>query len=81
MKETQLNKKSEATEKDRENRELENRNRDLKSQVDRLREEKLGVEGNMDGALKTAHTRIDSLQDVRKTEATSLLIPPPLPLC
>jgi len=64
LKEMQLNKNREVGEKERQVRELERENREMRSQVERLREEKVGLEGNMDGALKTAHTRIDSLQEM-----------------
>ncbi|RPB25465.1 hypothetical protein L211DRAFT_836189 [Terfezia boudieri ATCC MYA-4762] len=64
LKEMQLNKNREVGEKERQVRELERENREVKSQVERLREEKAGLEGNMDGALKTAHARIDSLQEM-----------------
>jgi len=64
LKEMQLNKNREVGEKERQVRELERENREVSSQVERLREEKVGLEGNMDGALKTAHARIDSLQEM-----------------
>ena len=63
LKELKLNWARETGDKEREVRELERVNRELKSQTDRLKEEKLGIEGDMDGALKTAHARIDTLQD------------------
>lgn len=72
LKEMQLNRAREIGDKEQDVRELERVNRELKSQTDRLKEEKLGVEGDMGGALKTAHSRIDSLQDTINSLQTQL---------
>ena len=72
LKEMQLNKNREVGERERQVRELERENREVKSQLERLREEKVGLEGNMDGALKTAHVRIDSLQEMITSLQTQL---------